>query len=492
MKDLVKEYDGLARQRRELERVVAVGDDADPATQAAVSQVSGITNAMYALSDRMATIRSGTPSAPYVTNTAAWTDLALKDILREAAENGYDKVVWTPGAEQAKRYSLANQVDELLYVKNDNGTYGVVPYKDGEPLHRIQRDNIPEKNLESLFGREVAAKMRGYEGDVSGNARSLSGQNLAVGGEGMKGYYDKIVPTQLSKLLKKLDPEAKIGQDAIGSGKYEVVLPNGKVIIEYPEKVSADIIARKYPGATVRQNSLEVPSITITPKMRENIMKGQAAFSEGGEVNFKKMFEGDSEAMQERARELAREAYSKGYGSLGKKRADEWETLARKYNLPLSVGPFDNYEDQYSNALSGWQRNVSPKQRVQTYDEGGPVKADLAAEELTNLQKILAGSNPAANVAPFQLDLGGGSQARGRVVQAGPYIDIGGGITLPLRDVMLMLDASYGKVPGTDMKPNISVKGGLRIPFAEGGAVTPYNADEIAALANQIYEGTNG
>ena len=219
---------------------------------------------------------------------------------------------------------------------------------------------------------------------------------------------------------------------------------------------------------------------------------GGWGFADGGEVNFKKLFEGDSEAMQERARELAREAYSKGYSSLGKKKAVEWEELASKYNLPLSIGPFDNYEDQYSDAVSKWQRGLSPKQRVQTYDEGGPVKADLAVEELTNLQKILAGSNPAANVAPFQLDLGGGAQARGRVVQAGPYIDIGGGITLPLRDVMLMLDASYGKVPGTDMKPNISVKGGLRIPFAEGGAVTPYNADEIAALANQIYEGTNG
>jgi len=200
---------------------------------------------------------------------------------------------------------------------------------------------------------------------------------------------------------------------------------------------------------------------------------GGWGFAEGGEVNFKKMFEGDSQAMQERARELAREAYSKGYSSLGKKKAEEWEALASKYNLPLSVGPFDNYEDQYSDAVGKWQRGLSPKQRVQTYDEGGPVKADLAVEELTNLQKILAGSNPAANVAPFQLDLGGGAQARGRVVQAGPYIDVGGGITLPLRDVMLMLDASYGKVPGTDMKPNISVKGGLRIPFSEGGPVMP-------------------
>jgi len=38
----------------------------------------------------------------------------------------------------------------------------------------------------------------------------LEGQDLKVGGEGMKSFYDKILPTQLQKLVKKLDPNAKI------------------------------------------------------------------------------------------------------------------------------------------------------------------------------------------------------------------------------------------------------------------------------------------
>jgi hypothetical protein len=120
---------------------------------------------------------------------------------------------------------------------------------------------------------------------------------------------------------------------------------------------------------------------------------GGWGFADGGEVKFKEMFEGDSEAMQERARELAREAYSKGYSSLGKKKAEEWEALASKYNLPLSVGPFDNYEDQYSDAVSKWQRGLSPKQRVQTYAEGGVVTPYDAEEIATLANKIYEGTN---------------------------------------------------------------------------------------------------
>ena len=209
----------------------------------------------------------GLPSAPYVTNTQAWTDLALKRALREAAEGGYDKLVWTPGTEQAKRYSLSNQVDRLQYVKNDDGTYAVIPYKNNRPLHQIERNNIPDKELESLFGRDVAEKMRAYEGDVDGNARSLSGQNLEVGGEGMKGYYDKIVPNQLSKLVKKLDPEAKVGRETLETRAMT------------PEQLMNE---RTIPD----QNQVDFHSLTITPKMREAIMKGQTAYAKGGTIPF--------------------------------------------------------------------------------------------------------------------------------------------------------------------------------------------------------------
>jgi hypothetical protein len=274
--------------------------------------------------------RSSVPVGPYVTNTQAWTDLALKRALKEAAEGGYDKLVWTPGAKQAKRYSLASHVDELRYIKNDDGTYNVVPFKGDRPLHNIERENIPEKELEGLFGRDVAEKMRAYEGDVSGNARALSGQNLEVGGEGMKGYYDKIVPKRLQELVKKHDPEAKIETHDLITKKdekskeiadeaslneiadeeslnensqlikeerfwdderaqnvrgYRVTSPDGQDIGFFEDLQDAhDALLQALVVARRPDTIIKVPSVKITPKMRASILRGQTAFQRGGTV----------------------------------------------------------------------------------------------------------------------------------------------------------------------------------------------------------------
>lgn len=45
------------------------------------------------------------PEGPHVTETKAWTKLAVKRILKEAAEGGYHGIVLTPGSEQSKRWS---------------------------------------------------------------------------------------------------------------------------------------------------------------------------------------------------------------------------------------------------------------------------------------------------------------------------------------------------------------------------------------------------
>jgi spore germination cell wall hydrolase CwlJ-like protein len=207
------------------------------------------------------------PSAPYVTSTQGWTDLALKRALREAAEGGYDKLVWTPGAEQAKRYSLSNQVRSIDYMKEGDNSYrlGIVD-KRGEGID-LPKETFTAKELEDYLGQDVASKIINDEGQSyrGRNHKSLEGVDLVLGGEGMKGYYDKIVPNQLSKLVKKLDPEAKVGRETLETRAMT------------PEQLMNE---RTIPD----QNQVDFHSLTITPKMREAIMKGQTAFKDGGSV----------------------------------------------------------------------------------------------------------------------------------------------------------------------------------------------------------------
>jgi hypothetical protein len=41
--------------------------------------------------------------------------LALKRAIKEAVDKGYDRIGLTTGAQQAERYDLSKQVDELFY-----------------------------------------------------------------------------------------------------------------------------------------------------------------------------------------------------------------------------------------------------------------------------------------------------------------------------------------------------------------------------------------
>jgi hypothetical protein len=205
----------------------------------------------------------GIPTAPYVTNTQAWTDLALKRALREAAEGGYDKLVWTPGIEQAKRYDLSQQVGKIYYDPElAGGTLAAEGLRPGQTI--LDKPNIKPEDIADYIGKEAAEKLLSQPRDPNG-MHMLEGNGLSMGGEGMKGYYDKIVPNQLSKLVKKLDPEAKIGRETLSTSPIT------------PEQLMDQ---RTIPD----RNQADFHSLTITPKMRESIMKGQSAFKDGGEV----------------------------------------------------------------------------------------------------------------------------------------------------------------------------------------------------------------
>lgn len=150
------------------------------------------------------------PVGPYVGNTQHWTDLALKNVLREAALGGYDGIVFPSGQNQADRYSLDKFVDEVHYEPETKSFYannGI-----GSTNRVVEKKNVGPEELKSLVGREVAEKLldpaNHYQ--YENTTRSTVSQgDLKVSATGMKRYYDGIVPKSVMKLAQMHDPSIK-------------------------------------------------------------------------------------------------------------------------------------------------------------------------------------------------------------------------------------------------------------------------------------------
>ena len=150
--------------------------------------------------------RIGVQDAPH---KKSWHELAMKHVLGEAARGGYHGIVITPGEEQAKRFDLSKHVDRVEYFPETNN---LVAMKNGK---MITAETVAPEKLDSFIGKEAAKRL--LEQPVSPTKRIgetgmhlLEGQDLQVGGEGMKGFYDKILPDYLNKLGKPHG--AKVGK----------------------------------------------------------------------------------------------------------------------------------------------------------------------------------------------------------------------------------------------------------------------------------------
>lgn len=161
---------------------------------------------------------TGVPSAPFKTT---WQELALKRMLRWASENGYDRLAFTTGEQQAERYDLSRQIKELRVFPNADGSVDLSARTKEGNLHDIA-SNVPPSKVADYVGKDLADKIARGEGkpDTGGTEfstwRVFSGLDLKVGGEGMKGFYDRIIPEFLNKYGKKWG--AKVGETELETG----------------------------------------------------------------------------------------------------------------------------------------------------------------------------------------------------------------------------------------------------------------------------------
>jgi hypothetical protein len=219
---LVEQYDALAKQRRDLERVIANGDDASPDVIAATNQAAEVNRQMMALSDRMTAVRSGgVPVAPYVTSTQGWTDFSIKKALDQAIDSGADYFTFTPGEVQAARYDLNKHVEGLAY---DPET-GVLDYrpKGSSPYgwESFGESVAPDK-LGSIVGKDVAERL--LSSPKGGGVHMLTGVDLQVGGKGMIDYYNNIYKKRVEKVVKDLTGK-KVQWEVLPAETSEGIVP---------------------------------------------------------------------------------------------------------------------------------------------------------------------------------------------------------------------------------------------------------------------------
>jgi hypothetical protein len=231
------------------------------------------------------------PDAPF---KKTWPELLLKRMVRYAAENGYDGVTWTPGAEQVARYpdELRKVVDRITWTPahGETGEKFVRAYKNGEIVFKGTVDSDGEfrdylaagKHVDEVIGKSMGSRI------LQENGGDIEGKDFTIGGEGMKGFYDKMLPETANKLGKQYG--TKVGETKINLPPVPerwAVYDGENHLLDafYSQEEAQEAADDEGAGATVRfepedKGERSAPYFPITDALRESVMKhGQPLFN---------------------------------------------------------------------------------------------------------------------------------------------------------------------------------------------------------------------
>jgi hypothetical protein len=265
----------------------------DPVTNQIVDEEKF--SALWRKKDELLEQNKGVPDAPFKTT---WSDLSMKRVIQMASEGGYDRIAFTTGKTQADRYDLSKQINELSYKKMDdeltmglgNGPYYEIVAVDKSDMP-VLRKQVTEQELPDLVGKDMAKKIIDGEGKVAEDymgksvTKVFSGLDLQVGGEGMKGFYDDILPKFLNKYAKKWD--AKTGVTEIPTNNVnienQITFEDGKYLVDAGDGINYNSYDTKAEAIkSLGGDNPQVNYIDVTPKMRESVVtKGQPMFAIG-------------------------------------------------------------------------------------------------------------------------------------------------------------------------------------------------------------------
>ena len=319
--------------------------------------------------DRLEQLKEeGVPHGPHAKD---WHELALKAMIQHAAENGYDQIAVTPGAEQAKRFGLSKQVGSVSYHPE---TQHFQAFKPNRETITSEKDATPER-VKALIGKDAAEKL--MQAPKQMGHHYLEGNDLDMGGEGMKGFYDKMVPAFLNKFGKKHGVQVQSGSVPIVSTPAQHHgMTEDQFQAQSPDEQQHMVRqhAYAYQGA---KTEAPVHTFDITPQMREDVVKnGIPRYAEGGDVN-------DSDRMTPRSRGRASFGAAPRGNQITKETGGNWVGGNVEKGLkPLKVKPLPDLTGSgpvplspNEAALNNWvDRNLTNYVKKQMATKDDPVR----------------------------------------------------------------------------------------------------------------------
>lgn len=240
-----------------------------------------------------ADVNSGVPDAPF---KKSWHELVFKRMLRKAAELDSDFVAWTTGEQQAERYDLSKKVDAVFAQPHEDGTFSLHATEPGSSGMFSIKERVPVADLSEVVGKDLAEKIAARKN--KGNAKvfgrvydKYSGLDLKVGGEGMKGFYDSILPEFANKYLKRFGVRTETVVVETPTGRTFSIFREGTDPTSQAARedmsvagpyVSREAAARDAgPGDVILQEggAEKVHAVRLTPELKAEVLeKGQPMY----------------------------------------------------------------------------------------------------------------------------------------------------------------------------------------------------------------------
>jgi hypothetical protein len=233
------------------------------------------------------------PDAPF---RKTWPLQMFKRALRDAVAEGKKWVGWTTGATQGERFDLSKQVEAIRIenISGDGKRLAVMAIQKGRNGWTDIADNVPMEKLGDYIGKDLAKK---FAEDLPNKPESqeFRGVDLKVGGEGMKGFYDSILPKEVGAYVKQWGGKVEKGEVSLPDKSKERIFDSAAEAKawaeanledhEYEVQELGDGTFALYDQFTNRQvmadNVAETPiwRVEITPAMAAGVAAGQETFA---------------------------------------------------------------------------------------------------------------------------------------------------------------------------------------------------------------------